>query len=368
MKKAEIFLFVFLLVWCSQAFALPRFALTTGGACIDCHVNPTGGGMRNESGWLYGKNNLKMYNTFSDEEFEMSSYIGKNILFGIDYRTQFMAKFDSTQKRTDFQNMTGALYFNIEANEYLNLFAHYDFVQSIWQGYAIANILPFKGYIKAGTFTPNFGIRTDDHTAYTRGGDFGILASQKGFIYDPFYNETGIELGFNFNAFTNFTVSAGNPTRALFVRDPTYTTRLQFNPSIGDINILAGGSYASHKRGFPGNIRNINMYGGFFGFQLAELSVIAEYDLAKNLVNQDSLSSAMMIEAAYRISKGFEVVIRYDRFDPNNSASKDEFSRVIIGAELHPYSFIELRPQFRINMEEPKIDNNAFVLQFHFWY
>jgi hypothetical protein len=368
MNKSLVLLFVSFVVLTSQTFSLPRFALRAGGACIDCHVNPTGGGMRNESGWRYGKNNLKMVNSYSNEEFEMSPYIGKNILFGIDYRTQFLAKFDSTQKRTDFQNMTGALYFNVEANEYLNLYAHYDFVQSIWQGYAIANILPFKGYIKVGTFTPNFGIRIDDHTAYTRGGDFGILASQKGLIYDPFYNETGIELGFNFNEFTNFTVSAGNPTRALFIKDPTYTTRLQFTPSIGDLNLLIGGSYADYKRGFVGNIRNVNMYGGFFGLQFAEFSLLAEYDIAKNIVNQDSLSNAMMIEVSYKISKGLEAIIRYDRFDRNSSAAKDELSRIVIGAEIHPFSFIEIRPQYRINMEEPKIDNNAYVLQFHFWY
>ncbi|MDP2301001.1 MAG: hypothetical protein Q8N03_01090 [Ignavibacteria bacterium] len=368
MKKLTIVLFVFFVGFISESYALPRFALRTGGACIDCHVNPTGGGMRNESGWGYGKNNLKLFNTYSNDEFEMSPYIGKNILFGIDYRTQYLAKFDSTQKRTDFQNMTGAVYLNIEANEYLNLYAHYDFVQSLWQGYAIANILPFKGYIKVGTFSPNFGIRTDDHTAYTRGGDFGILASQKGLIYDPFYSETGIELGFNFNEFTNFTVSAGNPSRALFIKDPTYTTRLQFTPSFGDLNLLAGGSYASYKRGFLGNIRNINMYGGFFGLQLEEFSLLAEYDMAKSIINQDSLSTALMIEVSYRITKGLEAVVRYDRFDRNTEVTKDELSRIVLGVEFFPYSFIEIRPQFRINMEEPKIDNNAFVLQFHFWY
>jgi hypothetical protein len=37
----------------------------------------------------------------------------------------------------------------------------------------------------------------DDHTSYTRGGDFGLLFSGgaiQGLVYHPFYIETGVEL------------------------------------------------------------------------------------------------------------------------------------------------------------------------------
>jgi hypothetical protein len=77
-----------------------------------------------------------------------------------------------------------------------------------------------------------------------------------------------------------------------------------------------------------------------------------------------------MIEGAYQIIKGLEAVIRYDRFDPFSDLEDDAVSRLIFGFEIFPYSFIELRPQFRLQMEEedPSVDNNSFVLQFHFWY
>jgi hypothetical protein len=74
----------------------------------------------------------------------------------------------------------------------------------------------------------------------------------------------------------------------------------------------------------------------------------------------------MMIEAAYQLMVGLEAVVRYDRFDPNTVRSKDKHSHLVLGFEFYPYSFIEVRPQFRMNLEEPKMDNDAFVLQFHF--
>jgi len=75
-----------------------------------------------------------------------------------------------------------------------------------------------------------------------------------------------------------------------------------------------------------------------------------------------------MIEAAYQVIKGLDAVVRYDRFDPLADVENEELSRIIVGFEIFPWSFIEIRPQYRIQMEDPSVDNDAFVLQFHFWY
>ena len=95
---------------------------------------------------------------------------------------------------------------------------------------------------------------------------------------------------------------------------------------------------------------------------------MGEYDFASDYIASGTKSSAMMIEAAYQLMVGLEAVVRYDRFDPNADISKDEHSHLVLGFEFYPYSFVEVRPQYRINLEDPKVDNDAFVLQFHFWY
>lgn len=346
--------------------ALPRFSVKLRDRCIDCHYNPSGGIIRNEGGWHWGKNTLSMIST-PDKDFIMSPRISENISVGIDYRTQYL--YSQEKKSTDFQNMSGSIYSNFGLSKEINIIAKYDFVNRIWEGYGVARILPNKSYIKVGSFTPNFGLRIDDHTAYTRGGDFGLLFSQgvyRGLIYNPFYNETGIELGVYGGKFLYATASIGannvSPSRAL-AKDPTYTTRIELTPNLGELGLILGGSFSS------ANVPDkVTMFGGFFGLGFDEFSLLAEFDIADNLLAQQMKSSVFMVEASYGLITGLDAIVRYDRIDPNTDLNKDEASRLIFGFEFQPYSFIEIRPQYRLQIENPSVDNDSFVLQFHFWY
>ena len=62
------------------------------------------------------------------------------------------------------------------------------------------------------------------------------------------------------------------------------------------------------------------------------------------------------------------LVIRWDRFDPDTKSDDDDLNRYIVGFEFFPYSFIEIRPQFRIQSEKPSVVNNSAVIQFHLYY
>lgn len=374
-KKVLLLIVVFTV---PQIYSLPRFALKTGGMCADCHANPTGGLLRNESGFSYGKNALKMWNSYKEgEELEISPAIGKNISYGFDFRTQYLAKFDSAKSKSDFQNMTGSMYFGTTLSEKMEVAARYDFVWGVWEAYAVAKVLPFNGYLKAGTFQPNFGVRIDDHTAYTRGGDMGkITSAQNGFPYNALYNETGVEAGFTFGDFAFFTVSAGKSNvNSLFKYDPAYTTNLMLTPVQNDnFNLMVGGSYAAMKKtnNNDGTKLNANLAGAYVGIGFNDFTLLAEFDNAVNYNEKDSSMSAMMIEASYKISKGLDAIIRLDSFSGDDPMTTDgaelKLQHLIIGAEWFPYSFIEIRPQYRVNTEKPDIKNNAFVMQFHFFY
>jgi hypothetical protein len=379
MKNFKLFFIVFFFaVFITENFSLPRFALRGGGgACIDCHVNPTGGNMRHSGGWSFSKNVLPMVSPRKD--FEMSNKLNENIEFGFDFRGQYLVAMSEDATRTDFQRMTGSVYTSVAFTENINAFARYDFIWQIWEAYAVAHILPNNSYIKGGTFQPNFGIRMDDHTAYTRGGDLGVLfatGQRQGLIYEPRYVETGIEVGAFISDIALLTASVGNPRlQQQFVADPTYTASLQINPVIGDdVALMFGGSFVNFKdRRFNQNTglqfyQNVNMYGGFFGLGIYDLTLMAEYDMAKDYIGLDNTTTALMIEAAYRIIKGIEAIVRYDRFDFSTDVTDDELSRLVLGFEIFPYSFIEIRPQYRIQMEKPSVKNDAIVVQFHFYY
>lgn len=359
----------------SETYSLPRYALQMGGTCADCHVNPTGGLMRNSGGWNFGKNVLPMERP--SKEFPMSNKLNENIQFGLDFRGNGLLYMTDSTKKIDFQRMTGSVYTNVDFSEKINAFARYDFIWQIWEAYGIAHILPNEGYIKGGSFSPNYGIRTDDHTAYTRGGDLGIITpggSKRGLIFDPRYVESGVEVGQYISNFALVTASVGNSRSPnVFVTDPTYMANVMFYPTVSDVAALMfGGSVAIFRQQvfqtsgvkFP----QVQMFGGYAGIGIGDFTLMGEYDIANNYVKQDSASTALMIEASYRLIKGIEAVVRYDRFDPLDSVDKDDISRLIVGFEIHPYSFVEIRPQYRFQMEHPSIMNDTFLVQFHLWY
>lgn len=341
-----------------DVLALPRFSIKQSDRCIDCHYNPSGGIIRNEGGWNWGKNTLSMISA-RDKDFIMSPRISDNISIGLDYRTQYI--YSQSSGRTYFQNMTASLYTNFALSKQINLVGKYDFVNELWEGYGIARILPGNGYIKAGVYTPNFGIRLDDHTAYTR----------EGLIFNPFYREAGIEVGFFADDWLYASASAGSNLSDFtsnYTKDPTYTARVEVTPNFGEVGLMLGGSYTAAKLVGSAGTLNTNLYGGFFGFGYDEFSLLAEYDLANDLSVAGVKSNMLMVEAAYGIVTGLDAVVRYDRIDRNADVDTDEINRIIMGFEFHPYSFIEIRPQYRLVLEDPSIDNDSFVLQIHFWY
>ncbi len=359
----------------SKSFALPRFAVMYNDKCSSCHFNPTGGELRTEDGFEFGKNIMSMISP-KDETFPLSNKLTNNISFGLDYRSQYLYAQD--KRRSDFQDMEGSIYLNAALSEKINLQSRYDFINNIWEGYAVAKILPNDSYIKVGSFMPNFGIRLDDHTAYTRGGDYGLLFTTgaiQGLIYNPLYTENGIEVGANLSDIIFLTGSVGRAkSNPILTTDPTWTTRLEITPSVGRVGLSFGGSFASTKTKNYNSVTGAigvlpsQFYGGFAGIGYKQFSLLGEYDLANDYLNSGKTSSALMIEAAYQLMVGLQAVFRYDRFDPNTSVTSDTFSHLIFGFEFYPYSFVEIKPQFRINMHDPNDKSNAVVVQFHFWY
>ena len=377
MKKSQYLLIIFFIISISETgYSLPRFALSMGGQCADCHINPTGGELRNKGGFHFEQNVLPM---FSAHKIKMSDKIGDNIFFGLDYRTQYL--YSQQIKRSDFQKMNASIYTDVNLTDKLDIYGMYDFINQFWEAYGVAHILPNGSYIKAGTYSPNYGIRLDDHTAYTRGGDLAYITnSSYGLIYQPGFTETGIEIGAYLSSFAFLTASVGNPHAgysvkdpAIFTDDPSFTASLQLTPVIANkIPLLIGGSYSTFKGRIgsyiPKPYSKVNMYGGFLGFGIGNFTLLGEYDFAKDIIINNATANALMVQGAFQIIQGLEAVVRYDKFDPNNKVSNNELSRWIIGFEFYPYNFIEIRPQYRIQNETPAIDNNSFVLQFHFYY
>lgn len=359
MKK----IFLIFLFASVELFSIPRFALMRGNQCRDCHYNPTGGIIRNKDGWTYGKNNLRGFRSNSSE---LSSFINENISIGLDFRYQYL--YSQELKRSDFHKMAASIYSNLNLSEEINFITKYNFYRGYFEGFGVLNVLPFEGYLKVGSFYPAFGIKLDDHTAYTRNGDVGVLSTRaaSGLIFESGYSQTGVEAGFYPNESVFFSLSAGQ-SYFPFRSDLSYIGRIEFTPSINSLNFLAGASYGIFRN--PNEISPFSFTSFFGGIGNQKFSILGEIVLAKDYVETEQSSLALMLESSVRIDRGVDFVVRYDRAISDLNNKTNYSSHLILGFELFPYSFIGVKPQFRFNFENPKVEkNNSFVLQFHFWY
>jgi hypothetical protein len=372
-----------------QAFSLPRFALLTGTQCQNCHVDPTGGRMRNFTGFTYGKDELPIRAT-RDSDFEVSPKINENISVGADIRTQFL--YDRFTKTSGFQAMTATLYGALTVGKKVAFYYKQDIINGTYvqtangrfagtEAFGLLRILPNKSYVKAGLFYPAYGLRLDDHTSYIRGGDLGFLAghpSNVGLPFLPNYKDIGVEVGAYIDKalLTAAILNGTGNTQAIDIGRTTakaYAARLEYIDRFDEAGVMVGGSYY--------NYMGLTLTGVFAGLGYDIFTISGEIDWAKDLPTYIGLRSlAAYAEVDVKIIDGLSAIGKVDYFDGDRNSDNiallpggrpprtNSFTRYTVGVEFFPYSFVEVRPQFRINTETPKIENNEFLVQSHFWF
>lgn len=362
-----------LLIASSQSLALPRFALMTGTKCGSCHVNPTGGQMRNDFGTAYSAEKLPL-EALKDTEFTFSGKLNDNISIGGDYRSQLIYdSYGADSQAIGFQAMTASLYGTVKLTAKIQFFFRYDMINSIYNNYGgqeifgIAKILPGAWYIKGGDFLPNYGWRVDDHTIYTRGGNivgYAGFKSGQGLFFLPNYKDVGLEIagyiaGINISG--GVFNGSGNSRPIDLSNTKAFVSHVDYMGSVSSLNYLIGGSVY--------NYGNRSMGGLNAGFAVGDIVVLGEVDWAKNLpALAGAQSFAGLGEIDFRPMQGIWMTGRYEVFDPTDTVRGDAYKRIVLGMEIFPYSFVELRPQYRINLEKAAINNDQVVVQMHLWF
>lgn len=370
-----------------HTMALPRFALVVGARCGSCHVNPTGGQIRNEFGSTWDAENLTLPESREDD-FPINTRINDNLSFGFDYRSQFI--YDRLSKTTTFQAMTTSLYGAVRLSSKVVFYFKQDIINGTYgsgfggtEVYGLVRLFPRGWYIKGGSFLPDYGWKIDDHTAYTRGGDVGILPGSQqpsianGLIFGPNYKDIGAEVG---GTIENLTLTAGlfNGSGNIQPIDPSqdkaYVAKVDYMGSLPFFNWRLGASGYGFK--------SFRMGGMFVGFASSDsiIVILGEIDWTHNYLLGSSVAEnintmAAFAEVDYRAIHGLWLVGRFDVFDPLQGVSDDDASpatntlkRIILGLEFFPYSFVEVRPQYRLLIEQPTISNDQALVQMHLWF
>lgn len=403
------------------ASALPRFALWRGEAnCLSCHVNPTGGGIRNAGGEMFSTNMLSMWKR-SDK---FSGEISDGIRIGTDSRMQFLAfsqtspisMFDSssqtmitkdtTVSNSSFHAMSASIYIDASLTPSLDAYIKFDPLANKFEGFGLLQLVSDANdiidasdavnnvYVKMGAFLPAFGIRFDDHTAYVRGGNRGLSNfGAAGSFWTEGYRDVGGEIGATF--FDHVSAQVGiyngaeerpNLNFAFEEHDVALALRLTATAEIIEDALSAelGYSMYSHpKRLSTGEAQDLSLSGIHLGLRAGPVAILAEIDNGENVWSAGKFSvlpkmSALTTEATVNIVTGLTGLVRYETYqdkDANDNIVTDVKNRITFGAQWFPFRMIEIRPEYRMAKVEThsgsaitETTENTFLMQMHLFF
>lgn len=376
LKHIILYIAVPIFFYCDFAMSYPRFAAYTGDKCIDCHVNPTGGLMRNKGGYYYANNNLNMelFKKIAGKT-QFSPKISKGITVGSDVRiAQVDNEVEGSANFNSFLAMQGDIYVNAELNKIVNVFATSGIeipnTETEYEVYGMISNLPANLYFKAGRFKPNFGTRIVEHRAYQR----------KFLLNAPYDANTGFEIGVSPDWF-NFNMGIYNPQNLGFLGiDPhkmfVASADFNFDFSDKDFNVNVGGSffnnpYNTNDTSFTSTITaNKKAYGIFTRIGiLKRIALVGEVDFEESKSDRPLTRSLFGYgELNVMIIRGIEFRNQYEIYNKNRDTSGDDIQRVSTGLAFFPFYGFETEAMVRFVIEDPAISNNEFQWNFHFYF
>jgi hypothetical protein len=393
----------------SSVHAIPRFALWRGEAnCLSCHTNPTGGGIRNAGGEAFSKNVLAMWKRGD----EFSGQISEGIRFGANIRNQFLCfsqsgplekPGDTTVENSTSHAMTAALMVDASLTNALHLYVRYDPVAGYNESYGTLHFVDESGeiiesgsvvshaYLKGGAFMPAFGIRFEDHTLYTKGGNRGISGfGAAGFFWVEGYRDVGMEAGATFFdhfglqvAYLNGSEESPKANVSFSNSDAAIAVRATASAEVIEdaFSFEVGGSLYMH-----GNVEpdvDLSVIGIHLGLRGGPVTLLAEFDLGENVYRpylDDHIPKmqAMSSELSVKVAQGLDLIGRYEMFKDMDADEVEENvvdSRITIGAQWFPIRFVEIRPEFRMakfttpmGTERADFDQLTYLLQTHLYF
>jgi hypothetical protein len=384
---------IFFLIINNDSYSYPKFAALTGDKCLDCHVNPTGGGMRQRFSkkFLY----MKMFEKANDSV-KFDPQISEGIRLGADMRLMYLddQAGEGSPNINSFFQMQGDLYVNAKINKYLSLMIAPGLyipntfgpnpLATKYEIYGMVSNLPAGLYFKVGRFIPNFGIKIPEHRAYQR--------DLNGF-YTPYASDAGIEVGISPTYFTLTAELSNGQSRN---KDGLLNNSFDFDAQkqitvFGDFRWAQkdrkytfglGGSFITNpfKYDFVNNINALRQIGaGFFSIGLFDrVAILGEVDYNR-LQIRDSAGTkndfkTFFGELDIRVIQGVEAKFQFEAYDPNlGFKGPNERRRYSFGVMLFPLTGLEIESIFRLVKEpglndDEQIKNNEYQTVFKFYF
>jgi len=347
--------------------AEPYLAIKNNLKCAACHVNPNGGGLRNDFGKIYGQSILpSKANSFDSTKLaKLTQYLS----IGAD------ARFNANFQQSDAEKSHVSKSFAIESAQ---LYLHFNIPDSGLSFYFDEQIAPGSAinreayvmyqfeqnsalqgsYLKAGKLFLPYGLRIEDDSAFIR--------QATGINFDN--SDNGIEYGLNLGQ-SSINIYLANGTSQASNNDNSFLYGLRVEHLFSTFRIGASAILNDGEQ----QIKMLNIYAGT---QINDFGFLAEMDylnLAKaNTFNQQDISQlAMLVEVNYQWRQGWNFKITAEYFDPDSDVDEDEQTRYSFVTEYTPLSNIQLRLGARFKQDIPQKPTQNYdlvFLQSHFYF
>jgi hypothetical protein len=325
------------------AFALPLYASREGRTCVTCHVDPNGGGMRNEFGFNYGKNRHALEEEEKWSEVTVTPQVNEWIRLGLDTRFMYYTSHvvgTSGQNPSTFFPMEGNFRIAITPFENLSIVGTQGIAieSSGYPGnyiarelYALYHGLAHGGFVQVGKFRVPFGLRQDDHTSLTR---YPLILP-----YNSQGEDAGVEVGaVGRNWFGQASITNGG--------DPFDR---QAGTYVGKIG-RASGSFQFGLSGYHTNISNVpdtNRWSLYVSTTRGRFTLLGEY-VADNFKVTENREAAFT-EVVYRAARGVNLRAKLDylRRPESQSSFASIARRYLAEVDLDPMPFTEIKLSYR---------------------
>jgi hypothetical protein len=322
----------------APAAATPRYSAVVGQKCSLCHVNPTGGGLRDPYATQYlVPTRLAIQRDGDTAGPTPSPQIGDDVLVGADLRTMWLQR-DDRDTGDNFREMQASVYLALSPGDpRYRIYVHQDFGQlnEAVEAWGLGWVLPASGYVKVGRFVPAFGWKVADHRSFTR-RDFVFLPAF------PPHSDTGVEVGVYPGAFSaeasvlNGQFGSGadtNDSVALAVRGAWRWSR-------GPNHAVVGGSwYRSREAG------ETDAVGAFAAARRGRVVWLGELDWSRRRPSAIEPRIWRLISSqqlSVRIVQGLDALLTYDFYDPDVDLATGALHRVGLGVDALALPFLEL--------------------------
>jgi hypothetical protein len=316
--------------WSARADAEPYIAVQQGLACGQCHVNPTGGGLRSVVGNAIAQGVLPAHHVDTGD-LVWTGELNKFLAMGADYRAAATWT-NASAAHSAFNTEQARVYLAISPIPdrvllYIDEKVAPDAAVNR-EAWALYRFGADRWYLKAGHMTLAYGLRLQDQQAFIR--------QIAGINMDT--PDNGMELGYRAGAWdAQLAVSNGTAGGAESDNGKQYTgqvVRIQDRWRIG-----AGANYndSSAQRSTAACL--------FGGLRTGPVTWLAEADAVNTQPSgqaQQHLAAALL-EADWLVQRGANLKLTAELLDPDRHRSGNLQTRFSVVAEYTPMQYLQLR-------------------------